>query len=178
MKNKLLTFAGAMALAASLGTYYAKPLLAQVRAAVEKNIDEPARVPYQAQISCSGLAQCIEPTGFPFVSLRAVPVHSRLVIEQISMLIQTNGTFSGLELGTFNTLSLESQTSPVMAPFTFLGFNSGPLGYLVNQSVKYYFEAGTSPSIELAGIVGPSSGAPFSLSMQGMATGYVVDLSQ
>jgi hypothetical protein len=43
MKNKLLTLAGAMASLALLGHFYAKPLLAQVRAALVQNVDEPAR---------------------------------------------------------------------------------------------------------------------------------------
>jgi hypothetical protein len=43
MKNKLLTLAGGLALLALLGHFYAKPLLAQVRAALVQNVDEPAR---------------------------------------------------------------------------------------------------------------------------------------
>ena len=43
MKNKLLTLAGGLALVAVLGHFYAKPLLAQVRAALVQNVDEPAR---------------------------------------------------------------------------------------------------------------------------------------
>ena len=43
MKNKLLTMAGGLALVAVLGHFYAKPLLAQVRAALVQNVDEPAR---------------------------------------------------------------------------------------------------------------------------------------
>ncbi len=37
MKNRLLTFAGALALLAVLGHFYAVPLMAQVRAALVKN---------------------------------------------------------------------------------------------------------------------------------------------
>lgn len=43
MKNKLLSTAGALALVGALGHFYAKPLLAQVRAALVQNVDEPAR---------------------------------------------------------------------------------------------------------------------------------------
>lgn len=48
MKNKLLTFAGALALIAMLGRFYAVPAFAQaIRAAVVKNMDEPGRTPYR-----------------------------------------------------------------------------------------------------------------------------------
>jgi hypothetical protein len=46
MKNKLITLAATAALLAVLGHFYAKPLMAQVRAALTQNIDEPGRNPY------------------------------------------------------------------------------------------------------------------------------------
>ena len=76
MKNNLWTLAGALALLAMLGHFYAKPLLAQVRAALVQNIDEPGRHPYQATVI---LDSAVNP--FPFFP--DVPVGQRLVIEQI-----------------------------------------------------------------------------------------------
>jgi len=48
MKNKLLTLAGTLATLAVLGHFYAKPLLAQVRAALVQDRDQPARQPFAA----------------------------------------------------------------------------------------------------------------------------------
>jgi hypothetical protein len=179
MKNKLLTLAGALALLTILGTHYAKPLLAQVRAAVVKNIDEPARVPYQAQIICGGVSQCnLGANHGPFFSLPQIPDHSRLVIDQISLLIQTNGTLNIVKLGQFSPGFGESELDPLDPPLTFLPFSSTPAGYVVNQTVRYYFESGfISPAVEL-GIAAPVTGSALSVSMQGMVSGYVVDLSQ
>jgi|HubBroStandDraft_4_1064222.scaffolds.fasta_scaffold349597_1 hypothetical protein len=43
MRQKLFSMAGALALLAVLGKYYAQPVLAQVRAALVSDIDNPAR---------------------------------------------------------------------------------------------------------------------------------------
>ena len=81
MKNKLLNFAGALAALAILGHFYAKPLLAQVRAALVKNVDEHGRVPYQQSTGCSPSPSNCEAL-FP-----AVPSNRRLVIEYVSALV-------------------------------------------------------------------------------------------
>jgi hypothetical protein len=47
MKNRLLALAGALALLAVLGEFCTKPVVAQVRAALVANVDEPTRSPYQ-----------------------------------------------------------------------------------------------------------------------------------
>jgi hypothetical protein len=71
MKNKLLTFAGALALLAVLGHFYAKPLLAQVRAALVQNVDEPGRNPIPLGY------QAVTSSGANF----SVPAGKRYVIE-------------------------------------------------------------------------------------------------
>ena len=50
MKNKLLTFAGALALLALLGHFYAKPLLASV-AALVRDVDNGALQPVNFKIT-------------------------------------------------------------------------------------------------------------------------------
>jgi len=175
MKSRLLTLAAASALLAVLGTYYAKPLLAQVRAAVVKNIDEPARVPYQARIVCSNAECNANAAGGPFVSLPPIPDHSRLVIDQISLLIQTNATLNLVKLGKFE---VSEGGSPIVPPFTFLPFTITPPGYIVNQPVRYYFESGfITPAVELS-ITGPVTGSSLGILIEGMVSGYVVDLNQ
>jgi len=176
MKNKLLTLAGVLALVAVLGTYYAKPLLAQVRAAVTKNIDEPARVPYQAQISCGGgIPQCDLLFGFAYFLLPGVPAHSRVVIEQVSLLVQTNGTVGIAQLGA--AVPFEGSFPGIVGPVSFLPFTVTQSGYVINQPVRLYFDTNI-PTIGFGVSGGPTNGSPFSLSMQGTVSGYVVDLNQ
>lgn len=43
MKQKMLAMAGVLALLAVLGRFYAQPVLAQVRAALVSDVDNPAR---------------------------------------------------------------------------------------------------------------------------------------
>ena len=50
MKTRLFTLAGALAIISVLGHFFAKPLLAQVRAALIQNVDEPARNPIALNI--------------------------------------------------------------------------------------------------------------------------------
>ncbi len=87
MKHRLLTFAGALALLAVLGKYYATPLLGQVRAALVKNIDEKGRIAYQAGGSCAaahpGSVGCT-------VTFPPVPLGKRLVIEYVSAPVASN----------------------------------------------------------------------------------------
>ena len=86
MKNKLLTFAGALALLAVLGKFYAPPLMAQVRAALVQDVDQPARAPFQVTVP-------ININNFTFTPV-SIPAGKRLVVDYISMsgAAQTSGT--------------------------------------------------------------------------------------
>jgi len=86
MKNRLLTFAGALALLAVLGKFYAPPLMAQVRAALVQDVDQPARAPFQVTVP-------ININNFTFTPV-SIPAGKRLVIDYISMsgAAQTAGT--------------------------------------------------------------------------------------
>ena len=74
MKNKLLTLAGGLALVGVLGHFYAKPLLAQVRAALVQNVDEPARHVW----TFAGYSA--------FSNTYTVPAGQTLVIEEVGSL--------------------------------------------------------------------------------------------
>ena len=50
MKNRLMTFAGALALLAVLGKFYAPPLMAQVKATFIQDVDQAARQPFQVTV--------------------------------------------------------------------------------------------------------------------------------
>lgn len=77
MKNKLLTFAGALALLGVLGKSYAPPLMAQVRAALVQDVDQPARAPFQVTVP-------VNINNFTFTPV-SIPAGHRLVVDYISM---------------------------------------------------------------------------------------------
>ena len=77
MKNRLLTFAGALALFGVLGKFYAPPLMAQVRAALVQDVDQPARAPFQVTVP-------ININNFNFTPV-SIPAGKRLVIDHVSM---------------------------------------------------------------------------------------------
>jgi hypothetical protein len=77
MKNKLLTFAGVLALVGVLGKFYAPPLLAQARAALVQDVDQPARAPFQVTVP-------VNINNFNFTPV-SIPAGHRLVIDYIAM---------------------------------------------------------------------------------------------
>lgn len=77
MKNKLLTLAGALALIAVLGKFYAKPVMAQVRAALVQDVDQPARAPFQVTVP-------INVNNFTYTPV-SIPAGKRLVVDYIAM---------------------------------------------------------------------------------------------
>ena len=86
MKNKLLTMAAALVLIAVVGKFYAQPVMAQVRAALVQDVDQPARAPFQVTVP-------ININNFNFTPV-TIPTGKRLVIDYISMsgAAQTAGT--------------------------------------------------------------------------------------
>jgi hypothetical protein len=87
MKNRLLTFAGALALLAVLGKFYAPPLMAQVRAALVQDVDQPARAPFQYTAT-------VNITNFTYTAI-PIPAGKRLVIDYVSLegAAQTTGAY-------------------------------------------------------------------------------------
>ena len=53
MKKKVFLAAGGLTLVTALGHFGAKPLMAQIRAALVKNIDERGRSPYTVMSPCT-----------------------------------------------------------------------------------------------------------------------------
>jgi hypothetical protein len=87
MKNKLLTLAGTLALLAVVGKFYAPPLMAQVRAALVQDVDQPARAPFQVTVP-------VNINNFTFTPV-PIPSGKRLVIDYISLegAAQTAGAY-------------------------------------------------------------------------------------
>ncbi len=77
MKNRLLTLAGALALVAVLGKFYAQPVMAQVRAALVQDVDQPARAPFQAvvPVNINNFTNTLVP----------IPTGKRLVVDFVSL---------------------------------------------------------------------------------------------
>ena len=163
MKSRLLTFAGALALLVVLGKFYAVPVMAQVRAALVKNIDERGRIPYMQQV----FLNCV--VGSPFCDLHypAVPTGKRLVIEHVSANIGTNpgagvnATFLIAPGGGGSDFSLPGHTM------------GSPQVIGVNEPVLAYFEAGESPLYRVVF----NSSSDFG-PMTAVISGYMVDLTQ
>jgi hypothetical protein len=161
MKNRLLTFAGTLALLAVLGRFYAVPVLAQVRAALVKNIDERGRIPYTQSVGCfnNGLTQCV--AIFPFV-----PANKRLVIEHINGFVGTATNLYSVVLGGNGT------SSNIF--FQLQGAQSGLNLFVANQPFLAYFEAGLAPQCNIT----VNAGGLEDIASTVTITGYLVDLTQ
>jgi hypothetical protein len=162
MKNRLLTLAGALALAAVVGKFYAVPAIAQVRAAVVKNLDEKGRNPYYQTQNCfsSSTNQCT--VAFP-----VVPPNKRLVVEFIASSVDTPTALQTVEFaanGNFIPILHTQQGND----------SSGNKIYVANQPMLYYYEPGQVPYLAMSAA---TAGFEF-MSGQVTLTGYLVDLTQ
>jgi hypothetical protein len=169
MKHKLLTFAGALALLATLGHFYAKPLLAQVRAALVSNVDDPGRIPYQAAYEIQlANRDCHNgcPTNFP-----SVPAGKRLVITNFSGSIATNVPGGSL-VQPFLSVNSVFPPPTIFPATTFQGGLQGLNHFVFNQPTQVSYNAGDQPTgfIGLAA-VSTAGAAYFTL------TGYMLDCS-
>jgi len=158
MKNRLFTLAGALALIAVLGKFYAVPALAQVRAALVKNIDEKGRIPYQAIATCpTPVAGISCAAAFP-----AVPVNRRLVIQHINAEFNKVAGFEPTAAISF--IGDDNLNRRFVIP-TFA--RVGTTNYGINSPLLAYVEAGRVVSLEAFGSIS-----------QAQLTGYLVDLTQ
>jgi hypothetical protein len=77
MRNRLFTIAGALALIAVLGKFYATPLMAQARAALVQDVDQAARAPFQVTVP-------VNINNFTFTNV-PVPAGKRLVVDFLAI---------------------------------------------------------------------------------------------
>jgi hypothetical protein len=165
MKNKLLMGAAALALLGTLGHFSAKPLLAQIRAALVKNIDERGRTPYMVQVTCGtpGVAAQCE-SDFP-----VVPANKRFVVEYVNgSLSAGQNNFQGAFL---NVPSAGLNQFRLLAHFDG-NINTRDL-YTISMPVVFYYEPGQAPSVVLVAVTSP--GVLFGTIT---LSGYLVDLTQ
>jgi len=165
MKHRLLRAAGAIALMAILGAFYAVPAKAQVHPMLIKNIDEPGRTPYMDSADCfRNYWQCSN-------QLKAIPAGKRLVVEHISLNVQTGGNLLQVLVsgnGFDQRLFLQKQVL----------FSNGVSAYVVSQPFISYYEPGTTPAFEVQ-INGTSGTGPlYYVEGHLTITGYLIDLTQ
>ena len=162
MKNRLITLAGALALAAVLGKFYAVPAFAQVRAALMQDRDSKARNVYQTNNLNCGYA-----VGLCATDLPVVPAGKRLIIEHVSGEADTLGA---------NDLYRVSLTAKNLATVAYLEFGPASLtpnnlyARPFNQATFVAFEAGQTPQlvVQTTGAVG--------FAWQAVVTGYMIDI--
>jgi hypothetical protein len=167
MKNKLLISAIFVFTLAVVLHHYEKPVMAQVRAALVQNIDEPGRSPFTLALECSSSGNSNACFG---TSSTAVPANKRFVVQYV------NGNMSIFGSGVFDTGSVSSNSitgSTVYLDPHFVVNAFGFSTYTINMPVAAYFEAGQTPSIE---IIGTSTAQAPSVVIT--LTGYLIDLTE
>ncbi len=136
---------------------------AQVRPALVRSVDEPARVPYTQRVAptCSFTNQCT--ASFP-----VVPAGKRLRITNVQALFfNANFTaFLGVHAGPAAQLAVAFPINPIS------GFFYGNL-LTTSQPVDLTYEAGESPVLE----VGCSTANTFTVDSRNLlgVSGYLVD---
>jgi hypothetical protein len=163
-----MQLAAVLALMAVLGKFYAVPLIAQVRAALVKNIDERGRVPYMLQTQCDGGPG---PTSQCAASFPAVPANRRFVVEYINGDLAVMHTqFSGAFL---EVPSVGPSFIFLASHFELTNANNYDL-YSVSMPVVLYYEAGQMPVVHIHASSLGNDPALGSLTL----SGYLVDLTQ
>ena len=162
MKNRLLTLAGALALAAVLGKFYAVPAFAQVRAALMQDRDSKARNYYQTYNLSCGYA-----VGICATDLAVVPAGKRLIIEHVSGEADTVAANDLYRVSLWN----KNQSSSAYLEFGPAALTPNNLyARPFNQAVFAAFDAGQTPQLVLqtTGVNG--------FAWQAALTGYMIDI--
>ena len=158
MKNRLLTLAGALALAVVLGKFYAKPLMAQVRAALVQDVDQPARAPFQVTVP-------INVNNFNYTNV-PIPSGKRLVIDFISIegAAQTTGAYLQPIVVVQSSVAGGPASMYYMAPTQTI-----PGQYYYQQPVTIYADTlNLSPAF--------SGYTPSFMSMNAVVSGHLISL--
>jgi hypothetical protein len=173
MTKILVSFSAMLMLLLILGKFFAKPLLAQVRAVLVADIDTPARVPYQTWLHTN----CKDGDFECELFASPVPAGKRLTITHVSGLFQIRS-----QAGQVLVVSLDHgvaqipnstrppYAAPVYLPTFFQGTKASIDEFVVNTPVLAQFDPPDSPRIFVdLGTFNITGSASFALS------GYVVD---
>jgi hypothetical protein len=163
MKNRMWTMAGALALLAVVGKFYALPAIAQtVRAALVKNIDERGRNPYSEHVACGFTPPAFFCDAAP---TSPVPAGMRLVVEYVNMQVAVSG---GAVLDS-PILYTNLPTIFTYIPTTFALTRGVSNIYVGRENLVGYVEAGNTPFIRIGG-----NGT---FIVNGFITGYLINLN-
>ena len=121
------------------GVFTAKPLLAQIKAALVQNIDEPGRNPYQeSQFTvCSGPQNC----NFQFAT---IPAGKRLVLTHLNGWVDVRG--ATLPNSSVSSSFGGNSFASVFFPGTRGTVGGGSTRIIYNTDVLAYFGPGETPS--------------------------------
>ncbi len=153
-----------MASLVTAGIFLALPITAsaQIRPALVRSVDEPARVPYSvsAQASCPFTNVC-------WLEGTTVPAGKRLRVTQIAGIIYDQAT------SVIAYLSLDFDLDPLVM-YRYSPFNQAYFGTGVSfsQAVDFFFEAGHKPILAFGTPAGQTASASNKLTI----TGYLVDI--
>ena len=162
MKNRLITLAGALALAAVLGKFYAVPVFAQVRAALVQDRDSKARIFYQTNNLSCGYAPNLCSADLP-----VVPAGKRLIIERVSGEADTVGPNDLYRI----SLWVKNQMASAYLEFGAASLTPNTLyARPFNQTVFAAFDAGQTPQLQL------QTTGPNGFAWQAVITGYMIDV--
>jgi hypothetical protein len=174
-KNYVWMAAGVAALTV-VGTFTAKPLLAQIKAALVQSVDEPGRNPYSSvgAINCLGgsLNLCL-------AYFTTVPPGKRLVVTNIIGMIYlaTPGVVTNASLA--QAVGPSATSSPLLQFPTSLqaGTFAGDNITGINAAIRTYFESGAQPVIVFGGSTPIDLTGTFGLSASSITlSGYYINV--
>ncbi len=172
MKKTLLGLAISVITLGTFGHFFAKPLLAQVRAALVQNVDEPGRNPYQETHAFNFIGTGSCGVTICSVSFAPVPAGYRLVITSVSGRLEpSNATLQYLSLTPSRNSLAEVE---VFVPAQVQGItnpSNGITTYIFNAQVQLYAEASEIPTFNVA-----VSQYPNAYDNEVTLTGYYVKL--
>ncbi len=132
----------------------AQKAISQIRAALSKNVDEPGRLPYQAEVDFGG--SCFGGNSFCIVAFPPVPAGKRLVVEHVTALafVRNGGQVNlfafgdGNSTNTGNVALLQPTFSALYAADAF------EFAWSIDKPIKLYYEPGTTPKVKIQASVG------------------------
>jgi len=149
----LITILGALSL------WTTPRLLAQVRAAIVKNVDEPGRTPYQATLTCHTGNNTI-----CFATAAPIPANTRLVLRHVGAEFDIAATKQIIQA----LITGASNGGAILTP-RLMANNSTEDIWTSNEDVLAYYEAGETPGLQVAG--GPADN-------RAILSGYLIDLTK
>jgi len=170
-----------LAIAALFTSIDGSTVMAQVRPAIVKNVDEPARSPYQAYVHAAVGPGSACGTNFCDFSFPAVPANKRLAVTNVSVRFVPDSTATVQDVKLYvldNTFNILNQITLPYNPSLYPGDNlviNTARTYVANEQIRWYLEAGQVPRLTFH----TSGGSLDTFGEQRvMLVGYLVDLTQ